>query len=80
MLRQSNIILLDRRSLFLYNGFMKDKAKQEQRFLYAQGIANLRLEGMALKTSQHKIALSYQSGKISHSEFLDKAIAYARSR
>lgn len=59
---------------------MKNELQQKQRFLYTQGLANLRLEGMTLKNSQHKIALAYQSGKISHTEFLDKALAYARTR
>lgn len=59
---------------------MKKETQQEQRFLYVQGLANLRLEGMTLKNSQHKIALAYQSGKISHAELLDKALAYARTR
>lgn len=51
-----------------------------KKFLYRQGVASLRLEGVALKTGQHRIAMSYQSGKISHREFIDKALAYARSR
>lgn len=71
---------MEKRLLFMYNETMKSDIQQDQRFLYIQGLANLRLEGMVLKTSQHKIALAYQSGKITHTEFLDKALAYARSR
>lgn len=48
--------------------------------LYRQGLANLRLEGLDLTYSQHKIVRCYQTGKISRAELIEKAAAYARSR
>ena len=59
---------------------MTPKARQEKKFLYRQGLANLRIEGMVLHLKQHKLAMQYQAGTITHSEFLDKALAYARTR
>lgn len=59
---------------------MTAKQIEDKKFLYRQGVASLRIEGMSLELKQHKMALEYHSGKISHKELIDKAIAYARTR
>lgn len=49
-------------------------------YLYSQGIANLRLEGMSLSQDQDRIVKRYQSGKITKEALVKEAVAYARSR
>ncbi len=48
-------------------------------FIYEQGVANLKLEGMKLTKQQHNIARNYQSGKLTHRELISEALKYARS-
>jgi len=47
---------------------------------YRQGMANLKLEGLRLKLSQHRLVMAYHSGVLSREEFIHKATEYARSR
>lgn len=49
-------------------------------YLYSQGIANLRLEGMSFSQDQDRIVKRYQSGKITKEILIKEAVAYARSR
>lgn len=53
---------------------------QKSDFLYSQGIANLRLEGMSFSQDQDHIVKRYQSGKITKEALVKEAVAYARSR
>jgi hypothetical protein len=53
---------------------------QKSDYLYSQGIANLRLEGMSLSQDQDRIVKRYQSGKITKEALVKEAVAYARSR
>lgn len=48
-------------------------------YVYEQGIANLKLEGMHWTPEQDQIAREYLSGQISRKELIQKAIEYARS-
>lgn len=61
-----------------------DKAMQDissdQEFIYAQGKANLALEGMHLSAEQDEIARNYQSGNITKDQMIQKALEYARTR
>ncbi len=59
---------------------MSAKADQKKKSLYRQGMASLRLEGMTLEARQHRMILEYQSGKLTHGDFVAKALAYARTR
>lgn len=59
---------------------MVAQSSKTKKFIYRQGLANLRLEGMTLEAQQHRMVLEYQNGKLSHRELIDKALAYARSR
>lgn len=53
---------------------------QKNDYLYSQGIANLRLEGMSFSKGQDRIVKSYQSGKLTKEALIKEAIAYARNR
>lgn len=52
----------------------------EQNFLYDQGIANLKLEGMGFDAEQDVIARKYLSGEISKQQLIQEALQYARSQ
>jgi len=52
----------------------------EQDFIYDQGIANLKLEGMDLDDQQDQIARKYISGEISRQQLIQEALQYARSQ
>ena len=56
------------------------KSGPKEKFVYEQGVANLRLEGMRLSLTQHKLVRNFQSGKISRAELVEQALAYARTR
>lgn len=58
---------------------MQDKAT-EQDYIYDQGIANLKLEGMSLTEEQESIAKRYQAGQLSRVELIKEALEYARTR
>lgn len=53
---------------------------QKNDYLYSQGIANLRLEGMSFSQDQDRIVKRYQSGKITKDDLIKEAVAYARGR
>lgn len=53
---------------------------QENDYLYSQGIANLRLEGLSFSQDQDRIVKRYQSGKITKEALVKEAVAYARNR
>lgn len=52
----------------------------DQNYLYEQGIANLKLEGMNIDLEQDKLARSYLAGSISKKDLIQKALDYARSQ
>ena len=58
---------------------MRDEMN-EQDFIYDQGIANLKLEGMDLDDQQDQIARKYISGEISRHQLIQEALQYARSQ
>jgi hypothetical protein len=59
---------------------MSGVSRKEKKFTYRQGVANLRIEGMPMTRAQHRLAMNYQDGKLTHREFVEQALAYARSR
>lgn len=59
---------------------MTKDEKKDKRFIYRQSIANLELEGLSLSRAAHKLVLKYQSGALTHSEFINRTLAYVRSR
>jgi len=59
---------------------MSAASKEDKKFIYRQGVANLRIEGMPMTRAQHRLAMNYQDGKLTHREFVEQALAYARSR
>lgn len=58
---------------------MIDKV-EEQEFLYNQGLANLKLEGMSLDIEQDRLARQYLAGEISKQQLIQEALNYARSQ
>ena len=58
---------------------MKQNVK-EQDYLYEQGIANLRLEGMNLDSEQDRLARMYLAGELNKKQLLQEALEYARSQ
>lgn len=59
---------------------MTEALKKVDRKLYRQGIASLRIEGMALDKSQNRIVMEYHTNRSTHSELLLKAVKYAESK
>ncbi len=53
---------------------------KKQKFIYQQGVANLKLEGMSLTSEQDRIARDYQSGQLTRAELIKEALEYARTR
>lgn len=52
---------------------------EEQEFLYNQGLANLKLEGMSLDAEQDRLARQYLAGEMSKQQLIQEALNYARS-
>jgi hypothetical protein len=52
----------------------------EQEYVYEQGIANLKLEGMHWTAEQDQMARQYLSGAISKQQLIKEALQYARSQ
>tara|TARA_A200000113_G_scaffold214899_1_gene218723 strand:+ start:1252 stop:1428 length:177 start_codon:yes stop_codon:yes gene_type:complete len=52
----------------------------EQEYVYEQGIANLKLEGMHWTAEQDQMARQYLSGEISKQQLIKEALQYARSQ
>lgn len=57
-----------------------EKNTQNKDYLYSQGIANLKLEGMSLSRDQDHIVKRYHSGQISKESLIKEAAEYAKSR
>lgn len=53
--------------------------QQTKKFIYSQGLANLRLEGLSLSKEQNRLAQDYQDGRLSKSELIKEALKYAQS-
>ena len=53
---------------------------KKQEFIYQQGVANLKLEGMSLTSEQDRIARNYQTGQLTRAQLIKEALKYARAR
>tara|TARA_Y100000031_G_scaffold136154_1_gene159980 strand:+ start:1148 stop:1351 length:204 start_codon:yes stop_codon:yes gene_type:complete len=63
-----------------YKRFSMKENINEQEYVYEQGIANLKLEGMHWTAEQDQMARQYLSGEISKQQLIKEALQYARSQ